>query len=525
MTSTHRLLCILGAILPISGFSALAQPETAPQGTQPAAGKPGPASTPASTPAPNAEIRKSIVKIFTTSRGPDLGRPWQKRRPQDATGTGVVIDGKRILTNAHVVDYASRVLVQPDQSSDKLIAKVIVTAPGIDLAIIELEDPAFFDTHPAAAFSDGLPEIGSTVEALGYPVGGDALSVTKGIVSRIEQYEFWYGVQGVRIQVDAAINPGNSGGPAVIDGKVVGLVFSGIDSAQNIGYLIPNDEIREFLTDIEDGKYDGKPQLYVPMQTLENPALRRKLDAGKDVQGMLVTATPDDGAAGKGEAGLKQWDIVTHIAGVSLDNSGMVSVRDGLRLDFHSQVSKKARDGKIALTVLREGKSIEIQAPVYRDPPRLLRYLNHTYPEYAVLGPLVFTKVYSDHVEALSAEVLAARKSPIIRRAGDSPKTEGEELVAIAPPFLPHRLTKGYDLTYFAVLRSVNGTKIKSLRHLLETVKASTEPYLTFEWDDEGTETMVFDREELLKSCEEIYEDNGIRSPVSDDLKDVWDKK
>ena len=81
----------------------------------------------------------------------------------------------------------------------------------------------------------------------------------------------------MRIQVDAALNPGNSGGPAIANGKIVGLVFSIIPNADNIGYLIPVDEIRMFLNDIQDGKYEGKPKLLDNMQTVENKALREKL--------------------------------------------------------------------------------------------------------------------------------------------------------------------------------------------------------------------------------------------------------
>src|SRR5271168_156189 len=91
------------------------------------------------------KIRESVVKVSATMRYPDLTHPWTKHSPQDASGTGVVIDGKRILTNAHVVLYASQLFVESYQSSDKLPAKVEAVSPGIDLAVIRLEDESFFD--------------------------------------------------------------------------------------------------------------------------------------------------------------------------------------------------------------------------------------------------------------------------------------------------------------------------------------------------------------------------------------------
>ena len=110
--------------------------------------------------APPKDIRDSVVKIFSTFRQPDMRRPWTKQPPSEATGTGVTIDGKRILTNAHMVHYASRVLVQPNESSDKFDAEIVAVAPGIDLAVIKLKDESYFESHSPARISDELPKVG-----------------------------------------------------------------------------------------------------------------------------------------------------------------------------------------------------------------------------------------------------------------------------------------------------------------------------------------------------------------------------
>ena len=133
-----------------------------------------------------SKIRESVVKISATMRYPDLTKPWTKHSPQEASGTGVVIDGKRILTNAHVVLYASQLFVESYQSSDKLPAKVEAVSPGIDLAILRLEDESFFDKRPPVVRTSALPEVKDTVLVYGYPQGGSSQSITKGIVSRIE---------------------------------------------------------------------------------------------------------------------------------------------------------------------------------------------------------------------------------------------------------------------------------------------------------------------------------------------------
>src|SRR6185312_7661452 len=171
-------------------------------------------------------VANSVVKIFSTVRYPDVFKPWTKSAPSSITGSGVVIEGKRILSNAHVVEYASQVQIQANQSGDKISATVEAIAPGIDLAILKLDDESFFDTHPPLPRAKVLPEIKDTAMVYGYPEGGTSLSITKGIVSRIEFAPYNFPVSGLRIQLDAAINPGNSGGPAVVGDNMIGLAFS-----------------------------------------------------------------------------------------------------------------------------------------------------------------------------------------------------------------------------------------------------------------------------------------------------------
>ena len=94
-------------------------------------------------------IDNSVVKVFATMRYPDPFKPWSKQAPTEITASGVVIEGKRILTNAHVVLYASQVQVQANAAGDKMPASVVAVAPGIDLAVLQLDDPIVF-RYPSA---------------------------------------------------------------------------------------------------------------------------------------------------------------------------------------------------------------------------------------------------------------------------------------------------------------------------------------------------------------------------------------
>jgi S1-C subfamily serine protease len=470
-------------------------------------------------------IRDLVVKIHAVHHAPDLLRPWTKNSPQQLKGSGVVINGKRILTNAHVVRYASQIYVQPNQSARRIPARVEAISPAIDLAILKLDDDSFFDSRGTLPLAEELPRVKDAVNVYGYPTGGTELSVTQGIVSRIEFTDYYYQTRGLRIQVDAALNFGNSGGPAVNDGRLVGLVFSLIQNAQNIGYLIPVDEIRLFLADIADGVYNGKPQMHDIVQTIENDALRRKLALPKNVNGMMVTEPYREDP----NYPLKEWDVITHIGDTSIDSDAKVAVRYDLRLSAYYLVQKYARNGLLPLTVFRNGGLLQVALPVQPQRDLVIPYLMEANPRYFILGPLVFSQATQDFLDRLGGQrttSLGRRSSPLVTRRFDKPAFPGEEIVAVSSPMFPHRITNGYDDPNHAVVTEINDIPVKNLRHLVEIVRDLRASQITFKFARSGGvvhESMVFNRDELMAATGKILEDNGIRHPFSPDLRAVWE--
>jgi S1-C subfamily serine protease len=460
-------------------------------------------------------------------RYPDPFKPWTKQAPSEVTGSGVVIEGKRILTNAHMVLYASQVQIQANAAGDKVSATVVAVAPGIDLAVLQLDDATFFDTHPPLARASKLPQIKDAVLAYGFPAGGSSLSITKGIVSRIEFALYNFSVSGLRIQIDAAINPGNSGGPAVAGDKMIGLAFSRLGGdSQNIGYIIPNEEVDLFLKDIADGHYDGKPSMYDDLQTLENPALREYLKLDKTVEGMVVHR-PDKSDP---SYPLKEWDVITHVGNTPIDNQGMIKLDNDLRVNFGYLIQRLAKDGKLPLTVVRAGKVQQIQLPVSADHPTLVTDLRGAYPSYFIYGPIVFSTAtwqLLSHFEnnAGMLRVLGYMKSPLINRAYDAPDSDIEELVVVSSPFFPHKLANGYGNPAGSVVYSINGTRVRSLQHLVALLRDLKDPFVTIEFDQKGGEALVFSRPAILAATDDILTDNGVRAQGSADMLAVWQAK
>jgi S1-C subfamily serine protease len=508
------LACLLAGLLATCAAVAADAPPAA-------AGGPAAATQDADAPI-SEKVEGAVVKIFATTRRPDLGRPWTRQTPGEVTGSGVVIDGHRILTNAHVVAYAGQLQVQANREGDKYTARVVAVSNGMDLAVLALDDEKFFDRHAPLERTSALPRIKEAVLAYGFPLGGNSLSITKGIVSRIEFTEYNANALGLRVQIDAAINPGNSGGPAIVGDRMIGLSFATLNGAQNIGYIIPNEEISIFLQGIASGRGDGKPMLHDELQTLENPALRSFLRLDPSVHGVVVHRPMSADPAYP----LREWDVITAIAGVPVDDEGMILVERNLRLGLRYQIQHSARDGRIALTIVRDAKSLSVAVPLIVDRPALLKPLDGGYPSYFIYGPVVFSRATIETVTGLfggRGSTLGIASSPLVTQIFDAPTPEREELVVVPSPLFPHPISKGYGNVVSAVVATVNGVPVRSLRHLVALLRDLQGDFVIFGFDSKRAgEGLVFRRGEITAATLEILSDNEVRAQGSPDMMAVW---
>jgi S1-C subfamily serine protease len=484
----------------------------------------------------DGNVRKSVVKILVTGSRPDPFHPWAKDQPQEMTSSGVVIEGRRILTLASMLLPGSQIYVQPDRSGEKLPASVAARAPGIDLAVLKLDDESFFETHPALPTHSKLPDLKQTVFTYGFPTGGSELSVTRGIVSRIEYSEYFLSVQGLRVQVDAAINPGNHGGPAVVDGRLIGLVWGRLNQADNIGYLIPTEEIHLFLEDIRDGRYDGKPVLDIYVQKMESETLRGRYKLDKKTTGVLVRKVYNADSSYPLHVG----DVLTQIGDHRIDNAAGVQIEGNLRINSNVLVQRLARDGRLPVVVVRDGQEVKLDLPVGPMGPVLFPYAADRPLSYFIIGPVPFTEATGDYVDELVAMytngigddndegpnsgMLFAlyQGNPMYSRYGDRPAFPGERIVIVPQAMFTHRISKGLEDPYGNAVAEVNGVRIRNLKHLVEVIRDATGEYLEITFQGRANDALVFRRREALDATEEILRDNSIRQPCSPDIAPIW---
>ncbi|KAL6197775.1 hypothetical protein ACLB2K_027569 [Fragaria x ananassa] len=335
----------------------------------------------------------SVVKIFTVASSPNYFLPWQNKSQRETMGSGFVIAGNKILTNAHVVADHTFVLVRKHGSPTKHKAQVEAVGHECDLAILSVESDMFWEGMNPLELGD-IPLLQEAVAVVGYPQGGDNISVTKGVVSRVEPTQYVHGAtQLMAIQIDAAINPGNSGGPAIMGSKVAGVAFQNLSGAENIGYIIPVPVIKHFIAGVEErGRFVGFCSLGLSCQPTENVQLRNHFRMNPEMTGVLVSKINPLSDAHKV---LKKYDIVLVFDGVPVANDGTVHFRNRERIAFDHLVSMKKPNETAVVRVLRDGKEYEF---IITLQPVLMDDINAGYER---LAEVQVKKVNGKEVENL----------------------------------------------------------------------------------------------------------------------------
>jgi S1-C subfamily serine protease len=411
----------------------------------------------------------AVVRIYSTEQEPDYDSPWQARSPSSSTGSGVIIATRRILTSAHVVADATFIQVQRISDTNKVVARVIGICHDSDLALLEVEEATFMRGVKVPKLGD-LPTRRDRVAVVGFPVGGDELSITEGVVSRIEVQRYTHSQRYLlAVTVDAAINHGNSGGPVFRKGKVVGIAFQGLNDADGIGEMVPPPLIKNFLKGIKTTPRMPLPTLGVASQNLENPVLRKRLGMGKNESGVLVLKV-EYGSSCWGI--LKEDDTLLKIGGLKIANNSTVSYRGLHRTRFDVVLGEKQVGDKLSIQLLRAEKkmtvSVELKAKVELVP----RAQYDVVPSFFIFAGLVFQVLCRDYLATWDTWWEKAPKE-FLHTYYSGGRTSSKQETIILSQILADQINVGYESFYSESVLSVNGKKPRDLRHMLSLVETS----------------------------------------------------
>lgn len=450
---------------------------------------------------------QAVVKVENSFLTPNYAMPWQAGKYGTGRGTAFLVGDNLFMTNAHVVSNVRQLYISKYGDSRKIPARVVHIAHDCDLALLKVEDFSSFEGITPLEIGV-LPRLEDEVRALGYPIGGERLSVTRGVVSRIDRINYSHTMADAHlvVQIDAAINPGNSGGPLLLGHKAVGVAFQGLSQADNTGYVIPSPVIEHFLEDVKDGKYDGYVGLGVVEFPILNSAMRTKLGLPDDEKGVLIAEIYASGPA----AGiLKPGDVILTLDGKEVDSSGKLEV-DGETVNMNEAVERKFAGDMLKVVYVRDKEKKEVELKL--APVRSRAILGAVYdkrPRYVVFGGLVFQPGERNTILAhkLSNPRQNIDLEEFVLRGGN----EDQKDYVLLTESLRDEVNEQQPASLGSVVKKVNGTSVKSLRHFYELLHPETPPEFFIIELEGSSRPLVFEAKSMEAANARISRQYGIQ--------------
>ncbi len=436
-------LCLLALALPLSALPRSARAVPVPEGNG---------------------VASSVVYIQVYRSPADWSTPWQPEPVSSVSGSGFFISGGRVLTNAHVIADARQILVRRPDQARPYVATVATEGDDCDLAVLHVADPAFALGLRPLAFGD-VPRAGSRVLTYGFPLGGQDVSSTAGIVSRIESRPYVHSGADSHlvVQTDAAINPGNSGGPVVQEGRVVGVAFQGYPGAENMGFFIPIPIVRHFLDNLKDGRYDGFPDSGLDTLPLLSPALRRERGLPQEKSGVVVERIAPGGTF---DGVLRPGDVLLSVQGQTIADDGTIHLGQA-RVTFEHAIDMLQVGDTAQLGVWRDGRALPVEAKARR----IARYDGQrnrygTPPRYVVYAGLVFMDLELELLKTLGRNWPQTANRDLVWdqvfREAERPEEADREVVVLTR-VLRHAVNSQMAVNPPIGVAAINGRAIRSL--------------------------------------------------------------
>ena len=475
-------------------------------------------------------LSRSVVKLFVVLKEPDYYRPWELAHQQTSGGSACIVEGNRILTNAHVV--AHQLLVQALKLGDtrKYTARVLHVDHDTETALLTVDDPQFFEGTVPVRFGE-LPPRHAKVSVYGFPVGGNELCITAGVVSRIEIRTYTHSQRNLlALQTDAAINPGNSGGPVFMNGELVGIAFQSYKrkDLEKAGYVVPIPVIRHMFEDLADGKITGVPDLGVYWQRIESDSLREFLGMKPEHTGVRVCRVVHGSSA---HGVLQIDDVLTHVAGIPIACDGSIVLRgEHDRVGFEHVASERQVGDTLELSIVRRGEAHTVSVTLRSyvslvPPPRPDRR-----PSYLMFAGLLFTPLSYEYMHDWDW----AQKHHRYRfHAYEGFPSERRKQIVLLPQILVHEINLGYHQMREAIVERINGIEITEMRDVVRALEQPQGKFHVIETDDHGPRSesrrsdyhsahgtrIVIDASRAERATREILEQHGIPADRSPDLR------
>ncbi|HZW61799.1 MAG TPA: trypsin-like peptidase domain-containing protein [Candidatus Babeliales bacterium] len=463
-------------------------------------------------------VKDTVVQVFSQVAKTDLLQPFKTPAQMSMTGSAFFInsDGD-LITNAHVVNQAKAIWIQiPSLGKQIIDVEVIGVSPERDLALLRVKPEGLAVIREKLGNIPFLP-LGDSdtvrrsdeVMALGYPLSQQSLKSTTGVISGRE-HNF--------IQMSAAINPGNSGGPLLnVRGEVIGINSAGILEAQNVGYMIPINDLKHVLPDLYKVKLLRKPFLGVLFNNATEALteyLGNPQPGGCYVVEVIKNSTLD-------KAGIKPGDMLYEINGLSIDNFGeMVVPWSEDKISIIDYVSRLSVGDDVKIVAYRNGERKEFSAKFSQAKLPAIRKIYPAYEEvdYEVVAGMVVMELTINHIQIMADNVPGLTKYAEMSNQADP-------VLVVTHIFPNSQLFRTRTILVGSTLKEVNGKPVQTLTDLRDALKANaTGKFLTIKAADNVSRAS--DNVFVALPLQKVLQDEAAlaqdyRYPLSQTMKEV----
>jgi S1-C subfamily serine protease len=486
---------------------------------------------------------KAVVKLLVTFQEPDWVNPWSNKTAQRSTGSGCVIrrhdkgGGGVILTAAHVVANATFIQVQLANSPEKHVGKVVSVLHEVDLALVEVQE-GLEDVEPVPlplGKEVRLPKLREKVYVLGFPVGGNDLSITEGVVSRIEVQSYSHShARALAVTVDAAINSGNSGGPVLSQttGGLVGVAFQGYagSSVENQGHMVPAPVVDRFLRGWEADKDAAQkeprlPSLGVHLQLLNSPSLRKFLKMRDGQTGVMVTHVEHGSSA---EGTLQSGDVLMEVDGVKLANDGS-SVFLGQRLAMVAILQARFIGDEVPIKLLRDGEEMTKVVTLKALRQLVPRGQYDIRPPFVLVGGLLFQPLSLEYLQSWGGDLKDA-PTHLVEEYYDGISGPDKKEVVVLSQVLSDDVNVGFtfDSVGLDYVASVNNQPVADMEAFVEALRKGVhgaDEFITLEVTRGNVRNVVVLEVTKLKQADELIQERyQIPTRHSVHFRDIHEK-
>ncbi len=416
----------------------------------------------------------SIIRVNATLQEYNFLEPWEKTAPTPRRGLGALIGEGRVLTTAEMCVNATYVELEHPSSGAKVEARIVARDYEANLALLEaaVEKPEVFEGIVPLERT-GTVKGGDRVEVWQIEDNGDGVSTEVEVLRLTVGSYFVPGARFLLYQVrgslQARVNSFTL--PVVKEGKLAGMLLS-YNSKEQTANILPMPIIEAFLADIEDGDYQGFPNLGISFAQTLDEHLREFCGIEDREGGVFVRKVASESSAE--DAGIKVGDVIMKVGEHEIDSRGNYLDPEFGRISFSHLVRGGAQVGdKIQVELIRDAEPLVVDVVLRRkeatehlvDP-----FMFDRGPKFYILGGMIFQELTKPYLESWG-DSWPTRAPFRLVYAGANPEIyeeEGREKLVFLSNVLKTPSTLGYEGLNSVIVKSVNGKPVGTIRELAE---------------------------------------------------------